>query len=90
MLAGARMYLEEPRLAADGVHTFGQPYTCDSTLAKACNESLSKRMYRCVNNDDSAPQLPPEPFHTHVDALRYIRKNLDRAACRAGRCACSP
>lgn len=72
MLAGARLYLEEPRLAADGVYTFGQPRTCDATLAAAYNRGFKDRMYRFVNNNDVVPQLPPEPFYTHVDALRYI------------------
>ncbi|GAA0492609.1 lipase family protein [Streptomyces olivaceiscleroticus] len=72
MLAGARMYLEDPRLAADGVYTYGQPRTCDSTLAQAYNQGYGGRMYRFVNNNDIVPQLPPEPLYTHVDALRYI------------------
>ena len=72
MLAGARMYLEEPRLAADGVYTYGQPRTCDGKLAKAYNKGYRDRMYRFVNNNDVVPQLPPEPYYTHVDTLRYI------------------
>ncbi|MET8446079.1 lipase family protein [Streptomyces sp. NPDC005209] len=72
MLAGARMYLEEPRLAADGVYTYGQPRTCDRELAKAYNKGFGGRMYRFVNNNDIVPQLPPEPAFTHVQALRYI------------------
>ncbi|WP_274918403.1 lipase family protein [Streptomyces sp. WZ-12] len=72
MLAGARMYLEDPRLQADGVYTYGQPRTCDRILAEAYNKGFSNRMYRFVNNEDIVPQLPPEPVFTHVDALRYI------------------
>ncbi|MBY8840432.1 lipase family protein [Streptomyces sp. SP2-10] len=72
MLAGARMYLEDPRLAADGVYTYGQPRTCDSVLAKAYNKGLKGRMYRFVNNNDVVPQMPPAPPYSHVDALRYI------------------
>lgn len=72
MLAGARMYLEEPRLQAEGVYTFGQPRTCDRILATACNKGFKDRMYRFVNNNDIVPQLPPEPAYTHVDTLRYI------------------
>ncbi|MFC0599132.1 lipase family protein [Streptomyces palmae] len=72
MLAGARMYLEDPRLAADGVYTYGQPRTCDSLLAEAYNKGFRNRMYRFVNNNDIVPQLPPEPPYAHVDALRYI------------------
>ncbi|MBT2505630.1 lipase family protein [Streptomyces sp. ISL-98] len=72
MLAGARMYLEEPRLHADGVYTFGQPRTCDRLLAAAYNKGFKQRMYRFVNNNDIVPQLPPEPAYTHVDHLRYI------------------
>ncbi|KJY33775.1 lipase, partial [Streptomyces sp. NRRL S-495] len=64
--------LEEPRLAADGVVTFGQPRTCDRLLAAAYNKGFQNRMYRFVNNNDIVPQLPPEPAYTHVDALRYI------------------
>ncbi|WP_455712335.1 lipase family protein [Streptomyces flaveolus] len=71
-LAGARMYLEEPRLAADGVYTYGQPRTCDAKLAKAYNQGYRDRMYRFVNNNDIVPQMPPAPPYTHVDALRYI------------------
>ncbi|GHG61123.1 lipase family protein [Streptomyces griseocarneus] len=72
MLAGCRMHLEEPRLQADGIYTFGQPRTCDRVLADAHNRGFKKRMYRFVNNNDIVPQLPPEPAYTHVDALRYI------------------
>lgn len=72
MLAGARMYLEEPRLAADGVYTYGQPRTCDAKLAKAYNKGFKDRMYRFVNNNDIVPQMPPEPAYTHVETLRYI------------------
>ncbi|MBZ4322134.1 lipase family protein [Streptomyces huiliensis] len=72
MLAGARLYLEDPRLRADGVCTFGQPRTCDRLLADAYNKGFKKRMHRFVNNNDIVPQLPPEPAYTHVDALRYI------------------
>ncbi|MFJ4839339.1 lipase family protein [Streptomyces sp. NPDC088746] len=72
MLAGARMYLDEPRLAADGVYTYGQPRTCDRLLAAAYNKGYSNRMYRFVNNNDVVPQMPPEPAYTHVNALRYI------------------
>ncbi|MFF7749365.1 lipase family protein [Streptomyces sp. NPDC007971] len=72
MLAGARLYLEEPHLAADGVYTYGQPRTCDRLLAEAFDKGFGGRMYRFVNNNDVVPQLPPEPVFTHVRALRYI------------------
>ncbi|MFD8712647.1 lipase family protein [Streptomyces anulatus] len=72
MLAGARMHLEEPRLAADGVYTYGQPRVCDRLLAAAYNKGFKDRMYRFVNNNDIVPHLPPEPAFTHVNALRYI------------------
>ncbi|CAM5400275.1 hypothetical protein SBADM41S_10587 [Streptomyces badius] len=63
MLAGARMYLEEPRLAADGVYTYGQPRTCDRLLAAAYNKGYKNRMYRFVNNNDIVPQMPPAGLH---------------------------
>ncbi|MBB1255445.1 lipase family protein [Streptomyces alkaliterrae] len=72
MLAAARLYLEEPRLLADGVYTFGQPRTCDRLLAGAYNKAFTERTYRFVNNNDIVPQMPPEPVYTHVDAVRYI------------------
>lgn len=72
MLAGARLYLEEPHLAADGVYTYGQPRTCDRLLAEAFHEGFGGRMYRFVNNNDIVAQLPPEPAYTHVRALRYF------------------
>ncbi|WBO68186.1 lipase family protein [Streptomyces camelliae] len=72
MLAGARMYLEKPHLAADGIYTFGQPRTCDPVLAEAFHQGLGRCTYRFVNNNDIVPQLPPEPVFTHVRALRYI------------------
>ncbi|WP_030741350.1 lipase family protein [Streptomyces sp. NRRL S-31] len=72
MLAGARLYLEEPYLAADGVYTYGQPRTCDRLLAEAFHKGFGGRMYRFVNNNDIVPQLPPEPAYTHVRALRYF------------------
>ncbi|MEU9036380.1 lipase family protein [Streptomyces sp. NPDC048352] len=72
MLAAARLHFEEPNLTADGVYTFGQPRTCDRTLARAYDSAFTRRMYRFVNNNDVVPQLPPEPVFHHVDALRYI------------------
>ncbi|MFE2722157.1 lipase family protein [Kitasatospora sp. NPDC059327] len=72
MLAGARLHLEEPRLTADGIYTYGQPRTCDRLLATACNKGFKDRIHRFVNNNDIVPQLPPEPAYTHVDTLRYI------------------
>ena len=72
MLAGARLYLEDPHLAADGVYTYGQPRTCDRLLAEAFHQGYGGRMYRFVNNSDIVPQLPPEPAFTHVRALRYF------------------
>ncbi|MFF1689240.1 MULTISPECIES: Mbeg1-like protein [unclassified Streptomyces] len=72
MLAGARLHLEDPKLTADGIYTYGQPRTCDRLLAAACNKGLAERIHRFVNNNDIVPQLPPEPAYTHVDTLRYI------------------
>ncbi|MFJ1778795.1 lipase family protein [Streptomyces anulatus] len=72
MLAGCRIYLEAPRLQADGIYTFGQPRTCDRLLAASCNKSFKDRLHRYVNNNDVVPQLPPEPVYTHVDTLHYI------------------
>ncbi|MYT28026.1 MULTISPECIES: lipase family protein [unclassified Streptomyces] len=72
MLAGARLHFEDPRLTADGVYTFGQPRTCDPTLAREFNTAFAERMFRFVNNNDIVPQLPPEPVFRHVSALRYI------------------
>lgn len=72
MLAGARLYFEEPQLLADGVYTFGQPRTCERLLAGAHNKAFQDRCYRFVNNNDIVPQLPPEPAYTHVNALRYF------------------
>ncbi|MEU9338890.1 lipase family protein [Streptomyces sp. NPDC048290] len=72
MLAAARLALEDPRLAADGVYTYGQPRTCDRRLAAAFDEGLKDRVFRFVNNNDIVPTLPPEPAFTHVAALRYI------------------
>ncbi|MBH5337775.1 lipase family protein [Streptomyces pactum] len=72
MLAGARMFLEEPRLAADGVYTYGQPRTCDQILATAYDNGFEDRMFRFVNNNDIVPLLPPAPPYAHVRALRYI------------------
>nr|WP_308296910.1 lipase family protein [Streptomyces sp. ISL-44] len=72
MLAGARMFMEEPRLQADGIYTYGQPRTCDRMLAEEHNKAFDQRMYRFVNNNDVVAQLPPEPVYRHVDALRYL------------------
>ncbi|MET9414397.1 lipase family protein [Streptomyces klenkii] len=72
MLAGARLYLEDPKLLADGVYTYGQPRTCDRLLAAACNKGFKQRLFRFVNNNDIVPQMPPEPAYTHVETLRYI------------------
>ncbi|RDG39945.1 lipase family protein [Streptomyces corynorhini] len=72
MLAGARMYFEEPKVLPDGVYTFGQPRTCERLLAGAHNTAFKNRCHRFVNNNDIVPRLPPEPVFTHVDATRYF------------------
>ncbi|MEV6398670.1 lipase family protein [Streptomyces sp. NPDC051907] len=72
MLAGSRLYFEEPRILADGVYTFGQPRTCDRTLAMAYNSALKNRTYRFVNNNDIVAQVPSEPVFTHVDTVKYF------------------
>jgi hypothetical protein len=72
MLAGARLYFEDPRRLPDGVYTYGQPRTCESELAKAHKRAFKDRHYRFVNNNDVVPLLPPEPAFTHVDHLRYF------------------
>lgn len=85
MLAGARMYLEEPRLAADGVYTYGQPRTCDRLLATAYNKGFRNRMYRFVNNNDVVPQMPPEPrLHPcQRAALHRLTRKAPREHARA-------
>ncbi|MFJ8673159.1 lipase family protein [Streptomyces sp. NPDC093589] len=72
MLAGSRLYFEDPKLLADGIYTFGQPRTCDRELAAAHNSAFTDRMYRFVNNNDVVTQVPPEPVFHHVEAIRYI------------------
>ncbi|MER7765546.1 lipase family protein [Kitasatospora sp. NPDC096140] len=91
MLVAARLYLEEPRLRADGVVTFGQPRTCDRALADAYDKGLRGRTHRFVNNNDIVPQLPPEPAFTHVPELRRfdaagrIQEDTGLVAALAGR-----
>jgi triacylglycerol lipase len=66
MLAAATMYLQDPKLLADGVYTFGQPRTCDRFLASVHNEAFASRHFRFVNNNGVVAQLPPEPVFHHV------------------------
>lgn len=72
MLSGARMHFEAPNLVPHGVYTYGQPRTCDRTLAAAYDTALKGRTFRFVNNNDIVPQVPPAPAFHHVDAVRYI------------------
>ncbi|MGW6605580.1 lipase family protein [Streptomyces sp. NPDC055036] len=72
MLAGGRLYFEEPRILADGIYTYGQPRTCDRLLAAAHNTALKGRTHRFVNNNDIVPQVPPAPVFTHVDHVKYF------------------
>ncbi|MFG2112808.1 lipase family protein [Streptomyces sp. NPDC048718] len=72
MLVAARLDLEDPHLAADGVYTFGQPRTCDRLLAAAYDKGLHGRTHRFVHGNDIVPQLPPEPAFTHVPTLHHI------------------
>ncbi|WP_049567889.1 acetylxylan esterase [Nocardiopsis sp. SBT366] len=71
MLAAARLHFVDGVLA-DGVYTFGQPRTCDATLAKAYEEVFRGRMYRFVNNNDVIAHVPPEPIFRHVSEVRHI------------------
>lgn len=72
MLAGARLFFEEPSHIPDGVYTFGQPRTCERLLAGAHKQAFKNRHHRFVNNNDVVPTVPPEPAFTHVDQLRYF------------------
>ncbi|MBB5803070.1 hypothetical protein F4560_002838 [Saccharothrix ecbatanensis] len=72
MLAAAWLHFEDPRLSAQGVYTFGQPRTCDRSLASAYDKALKGRTFRVVNNNDIVAQVPPEPVFHHVASLRYI------------------
>lgn len=72
MLAAARLALEDPRLTADGVYTYGQPRTCDRLLAAAFDKDLKNKVFRFVNNNDIVPTLPPEPVFTHVATLHHF------------------
>ncbi|MFI9012298.1 lipase family protein [Actinosynnema sp. NPDC053489] len=72
MLAAARLHFEDPRLAARGVYTFGQPRTCDKSLADAYDKALAGRTFRVVNNNDVVARVPPAPPFHHVAALRHI------------------
>lgn len=72
MLAGATMYLEDPKLLANGVYTFGQPRTCDRFLANAYDTAFTSRHFRFVNNNDIVAQVPPEPVFHHVNAMMYL------------------
>ncbi|MFF7454585.1 lipase family protein [Kitasatospora sp. NPDC008115] len=83
MLTAARLSLEDPRLQADGVYTFGQPRTCDRLLAAAYNKGLQGRTHRFVHDNDIVPQLPPEPAFTHVEMLHHI-DSAGRVRERAG------
>lgn len=75
MLAGARMYFEDPKLLANGVYTFGQPRTCDRLLASAYDSAFTSRVFRFVNNNDIVAQAPPEPVYHHVKAMMYFDAN---------------
>ncbi|WP_234353030.1 lipase family protein [Streptomyces sp. NRRL B-1140] len=72
MLAGARMYFEEPNHLPDGVYTFGQPRTCERLLAAAHKTPFKNRHHRFVNNNDIVPTVPAEPAFTHVGQLHYF------------------
>ncbi|NUU23137.1 MAG: lipase family protein [Streptomycetaceae bacterium] len=71
MLAGTRLYFEDPKQLPDGVYTYGQPRTCEHLLAGAHKKPFKNRHYRFVNNNDIVTEVPIEPF-THVDHLRYF------------------
>lgn len=75
MLAGATMYLEDPKLLAEGVYTFGQPRTSDRFFASAYDAAFKSRHFRFVNNNDIVAQLPPEPVFHHVNAMMYFDSN---------------
>ena len=72
MLAAATMHLEDPKLLANGVYTFGQPRTCDRLLASVHDEAFTSRHFRFVNNNDVVAQVPPEPVFHHVNAMMYF------------------
>ncbi|MDR7303600.1 lipase family protein [Haloactinomyces albus] len=72
MLAAARLYFEDASLLSNGVYTFGQPRTCDRTMADAYDEAFKSRHFRFVNNNDIVPQVPPEPVFQHVETERYL------------------
>lgn len=72
MLAGSRIYFEDPKLLPNGVYTFGQPRTCDRLLARAYDSAFKSRTFRFVNNNDIVAQAPPEPVYHHVKTMMYF------------------
>jgi triacylglycerol lipase len=75
MMAGATMHLEDPKLLANGVYTFGQPRTCDRLFASAHDTAFASRHFRFVNNNDAVARVPPEPAFHHVNAMMYFDAN---------------
>jgi hypothetical protein len=69
MLAGTKMYFEDPDVPVAGIYTFGQPAIGDRTLASAYSEDFKSRAIRFVNNNDMVPRTS---LCQHTGTVKYI------------------
>ncbi len=56
----AAVLSDAPECAIGGVYTFGQPRVGDRVFCEKYSERLGARTFRCVNNRDIVPRLPPQ------------------------------
>jgi triacylglycerol lipase len=58
-MVAAAMLANEPKYRIAGVYTFGQPRVGDPTFRSRYDELLGRITFRCVNDRDLVPHVPP-------------------------------
>ncbi|AFY37901.1 lipase class 3 [[Leptolyngbya] sp. PCC 7376] len=72
-LAAARLHIDSPKIAVNGLYTFGQPRIGNNRFAKVFNSKLKNISFRCVNNNDVVTRVPPQIFnYSHIGKLMYF------------------
>lgn len=80
-MVAAAMLVNEPKYRIAGVYTFGQPRVGDPTFRSRYDELLGRITFRCVNDQDLVPHVPPRELSQSEQVL------IDPSASRIAKAA---
>lgn len=81
MLAAAALKSRNCPVEIGGVYTFGQPAVGDPTFQERYDAELGPITFRCVNDRDPVPQVPPGEL-TMIEETVFSQRNLTEKARR--------